>query len=264
MFGAWGNTDVDACVRIVHRALDAGITFVDTADVYSAGGSEEIVGTALKGRPPGRRPRLEGPRPDGPGPERTRQLPAVDHARDRRLAPAARHRPPRPVPDPPTRGCNRHRGDARRAHGPPASGQDPVLRLVHLSGVADRGGAVDGRTARAVAFPHRKPRYSIFVRHIEPTCSPWRRTLGMGVLVWSPLARGWLTGRYRRETSTIRPTRGPRAGRTEGRTSPRSSTSRHPRSNGSWTSSRRTRRSRRTPAFPWRTSRWPSCSPTRA
>src|SRR3954449_7646363 len=50
MFGAWGNPDHDDSIRIIHRALDAGINFVDTADVYSAGGSEEIVGKALKGR----------------------------------------------------------------------------------------------------------------------------------------------------------------------------------------------------------------------
>src|SRR3974390_615227 len=47
MFGAWGNPDHDESVRIVHRALDAGINFIDTADVYSAGESEEIVGKAL-------------------------------------------------------------------------------------------------------------------------------------------------------------------------------------------------------------------------
>src|SRR5207247_4819223 len=50
MFGDWGNTDVDDCVRIIHAALDGGINFIDTADVYSAGRSEEIVGTALDGR----------------------------------------------------------------------------------------------------------------------------------------------------------------------------------------------------------------------
>ena len=49
MFGAWGNTDHDDSIRIIHRALDAGINFVDTADVYSRGESEEIVGKALKG-----------------------------------------------------------------------------------------------------------------------------------------------------------------------------------------------------------------------
>jgi aryl-alcohol dehydrogenase-like predicted oxidoreductase len=49
MLGAWGNRDHDDCVRIIHRALDAGINFVDTADVYSAGESEAIVGKALAG-----------------------------------------------------------------------------------------------------------------------------------------------------------------------------------------------------------------------
>src|SRR5579883_1176250 len=50
MFGAWGNPDHDDSVRIIHRALDAGINFIDTADVYSRGESEEIVGKALRGR----------------------------------------------------------------------------------------------------------------------------------------------------------------------------------------------------------------------
>src|ERR687892_1965111 len=50
MFGAWGNPDHDDSIRIIHAALDSGINFVDTADVYSAGESEEIVGKALVGR----------------------------------------------------------------------------------------------------------------------------------------------------------------------------------------------------------------------
>ena len=50
MFGAWGNPDHAESIRIIHAALDAGINFVDTADVYSAGESEEIVGQALQGR----------------------------------------------------------------------------------------------------------------------------------------------------------------------------------------------------------------------
>src|SRR3954449_10368463 len=50
MFGAWGNPDHDESIRIIHRALDAGVTFIDTADVYAQGESEEIVGKALKGR----------------------------------------------------------------------------------------------------------------------------------------------------------------------------------------------------------------------
>jgi aryl-alcohol dehydrogenase (NADP+) len=50
MFGGIGNPDHDSCIRIIHKALDAGINFIDTADRYSAGESEEIVGKALKGR----------------------------------------------------------------------------------------------------------------------------------------------------------------------------------------------------------------------
>src|ERR1041384_8219059 len=50
MFGDWGNKDHDESIRIIHRALDAGLNFIDTADVYSRGESEEIVGKALKGR----------------------------------------------------------------------------------------------------------------------------------------------------------------------------------------------------------------------
>ncbi|HEY0295921.1 MAG TPA: aldo/keto reductase, partial [Bordetella sp.] len=50
MFGAMGNPDHDESIGVIHRALDAGINFIDTADVYSLGESEEIVGQALKGR----------------------------------------------------------------------------------------------------------------------------------------------------------------------------------------------------------------------
>src|SRR3977135_1028511 len=49
MFGAWGNPDHDEGIAIIHRALDAGINFLDTADVYSRGESEEIIGKALAG-----------------------------------------------------------------------------------------------------------------------------------------------------------------------------------------------------------------------
>jgi aryl-alcohol dehydrogenase-like predicted oxidoreductase len=54
MFGDWGNKDENESIRIIHRALDAGINFIDTADVYSRGESEEIVGKAIKS-PPTRR-----------------------------------------------------------------------------------------------------------------------------------------------------------------------------------------------------------------
>ena len=50
MFGAWGDTDADSCATIVHKAIDSGINFIDTADIYARGESEEIVGKALRGR----------------------------------------------------------------------------------------------------------------------------------------------------------------------------------------------------------------------
>src|SRR4249920_2266138 len=50
LFGPWGNPDHDDSIRIIHRALDAGINLVDTADVYAGGESEQIVGKALRGR----------------------------------------------------------------------------------------------------------------------------------------------------------------------------------------------------------------------
>jgi len=50
LFGAWGNTDVDGARRLVDICLDAGVTLFDTADVYSNGASESILGAAIKGR----------------------------------------------------------------------------------------------------------------------------------------------------------------------------------------------------------------------
>ena len=90
MFGAMGNPDHDDCVRIIHRALDAGINFIDTADVYSAGESEEIVGKALDGPPRRRRARDEAARADGQRPEREGQLAPVDRARGREQPAPAR------------------------------------------------------------------------------------------------------------------------------------------------------------------------------
>ena len=89
MFGSWGNTDVDACVRMVHEALDAGINFVDTADVYSAGESEGIVGTALADRRDEVVLATKVHGRMGPGKNDEGNSRAVDHARGREPACAA-------------------------------------------------------------------------------------------------------------------------------------------------------------------------------
>ena len=155
MFGAWGNTDVDDCVGTINAAIDGGINFVDTADVYSAGESEEIVGQGAEG--PARRgdPRHQGARPDGSGTQRRGELARLDHEGGREQPPPPRHRSHRPVSDPSSRGRHGRRGDARRADRSAAPGQDPLLRVLDVPGVADGRSAVDGRAARALAVPHR-------------------------------------------------------------------------------------------------------------
>ena len=77
MFGEWGTKDHDESIRIIHRALDAGINFVDTADVYSAGESEEIVGKATPRPPRRRRAGHQGPHADGRRPQPAAATPAA-------------------------------------------------------------------------------------------------------------------------------------------------------------------------------------------
>src|SRR5881227_2637522 len=103
MFGGWGNPDHDDSVRIIHRALDAGINFIDTADVYSAGESEEIVGKALAG---GKRDNVI---------LATKHVTPLDRPRGRELATPTRHRLDRPLPGPPPDARHGSRRDTRRA-----------------------------------------------------------------------------------------------------------------------------------------------------
>ena len=107
MFGAWGNTDHDDSVRIIHRALDAGINFVDSADVYSAGESEEIVGKALKGRRDDVVLATKFWGPMGEDPNRGGVSRRWIIERGRALAAAARHGLDRPLPDAPPRARTR-------------------------------------------------------------------------------------------------------------------------------------------------------------
>jgi len=199
MFGSWGNTDVDACVRMVHEALDAGINFVDTADVYSAGESEEIVGTALADRRDevvlatkvhGRM----GPGKNDEGNSRlwiTREVESslrrlgTDHIDLYQI-----HRPEPQTAIDETLGAltDLQRAGKIRYFG---SSTFPGWQLEEAAWVAERNGLSRFRTEQ--------PPYSIFVRQIELDVLPVAQRLGMGVLVWSPLCRGWLTGRYRRE-----------------------------------------------------------------
>lgn len=149
MFGARGNPDHDDSIRIIHHALDSGINFVDTADVYSAGESETIVGKALAG---GRRDDVVlatkfhgslGADPNQQGNSRRWIIREVENS----LQPA-RHRLDRPLPGAPPGAGHRLRRDARRALRPGPPGEDPLHRYVDLRTVRHRRGPVDRGTPR--------------------------------------------------------------------------------------------------------------------
>ncbi|WP_131747794.1 aldo/keto reductase [Frankia sp. Cppng1_Ct_nod] len=199
MFGAWGNPDHDDSIRIIHRALDAGINIVDTADMYSYGESEEIVGKALAG----------GVRDDV-------VLATKFHA---------------PMDD----NLN-HRGNSRRwihrevenslrrlrtdwidlyqVHRPePGTDFDETLGalsdLVHQGKIRYIGTStfepsdiVEGqwiaeRRGRERVVSEQPP-YSVLARGVEREVLPVAQRYGLAVIPWSPLAGGWLSGRYRK------------------------------------------------------------------
>ena len=172
MFGAMGNPDHDDCVRIIHRALDAGINFIDTADVYSAGESEEIVGKALKGRRDNVVLATKLHAPMGKRSEREGQLAPVDRPRGREQPAPARHRPHRPLPGAPARARDRHRRHALGALGSRAPGKGELPRLVDVPGRGDRRGAVDRRAARPRTLPGRATAVlDLRARHRGSRCS---------------------------------------------------------------------------------------------
>jgi aryl-alcohol dehydrogenase-like predicted oxidoreductase len=201
MFGAFGNPDHDASIKIIHRALDAGINFIDTADGYSAGESEEILGKALAG---GRRDNV---------------------------VLAVKFGVPFGVPfDPNRRGASRRwitqavEGSLRRLRtdwidlyqvGVPDHSTDidetlsALSDLVHAgkirslgtskvpaSGIVEAQWAADRRGHER--FRTEQPPYSLLTRAIEYDVLPTCVRYGMGVMTYSPLAGGWLSGKYRK------------------------------------------------------------------
>ncbi|MGI8414486.1 MAG: aldo/keto reductase [Solirubrobacteraceae bacterium] len=199
MFGAWGNPDHDESIRIIHRALDAGINFIDTADVYSRGESEAIVGKALAD---GRREnvflatKVHGAMGDDPnqfGNSRRWIIREVENSL-RRLGTDwidlyQIHRPEADTDLDETLGALSdlvHAGKVRYV----GSSTFPASQIVEAQWVAQR------RSHQR--FVCEQPPYSILTRGIEndvlPTCQRW----GMAVIPWSPLGGGWLSGRYRK------------------------------------------------------------------
>jgi aryl-alcohol dehydrogenase-like predicted oxidoreductase len=201
MFGAWGETDHDASVRIIHRALDAGINFVDTADVYSRGESEEIVGKALKGRRDSvvLATKVHGTMGDDPnefGNSRRWIIKEVENSL-RRLGTDwidlyQIHRPELDTDIDETLGALSdlvHQGKVRYI----GSSTFPASAIVEAQWAAQQRGRE--------RFICEQPPYSILARGIEADVLPTCRRYRMGVIPWSPLAGGWLSGRWRKDAS---------------------------------------------------------------
>ena len=198
MFGAMGNPDHDDSIRIIHRALDAGINFIDTADVYSHGESEEIVGKALKGRRDDvvLASKMHYPMGDDPnhrGNSRRWIIAAVEHSLRRlqtdHLDLYQVHRPDPTVDVEETLSALSeliHSGKVRAI----GASSFPASEIVEAQWVAERRGLERFRTEQ--------PPYSIVNRSIEREVLPVCQRYGMGTLVWSPLGQGLLTGRFRK------------------------------------------------------------------
>jgi aryl-alcohol dehydrogenase-like predicted oxidoreductase len=200
MFGAWGNTDHDESIRIIHRALDAGINFIDTADVYGAGESEQIVGKALAG---GRRDDIVlatkfhnpmGEDPNRRGNSRRWIMRAVEDS---------------------LRRLDTDWIDLYQVHRPePATDIEETLsaltELVHQGKVRYIGSSTfpasqiveaqwTAREGLLQRFVTEQPPYSILVRGVEADVLPTCAQHGMAVMSYSPLAGGWLSGRWRKD-----------------------------------------------------------------
>jgi aryl-alcohol dehydrogenase (NADP+) len=197
VLGVWGNRNLAECGRIIHRALDAGINLIDTADVYGAGENEVIVGRAIAGRRDDivLATKFHGAMGDDVnrrGNSRRWVMRAIDESL-RRLAVDhvdlyQIHRPDPATPIDETVGAldDLVRSGKIRYWG---TSTFPAAELVEARWAAAR---------RQVSGPHtEQPPYSILCRHIEGDVLPTCQRHGIGVITWSPLSGGWLTGKYR-------------------------------------------------------------------
>jgi aryl-alcohol dehydrogenase-like predicted oxidoreductase len=200
MFGAWGNPDHDDSVRIIHRALDAGINFIDTADAYSAGESEQIVAKALKGRRDDvvLATKVHFPIDDEPnhrGNSRRWIITEVENSL-RRLQTDwidlyQIHRPEPQTDIDETLGALSdlvHQGKIRYF----GHSSFPASEIVEAQWTSERRGRE--------RFRSEQPSYSILVRALEHDVLPTCERYGIGVISYSPLAGGWLSGRWRKQT----------------------------------------------------------------
>lgn len=210
MFGPWGNDDRTDSHRIIHRALDAGINFIDTADVYSHGASEEIVGQALEGRrddvvlatkffmPMGEAPNQRG------GSRRWIIRSVEDSLRRLNTDYIDLYQVHRPAPDTDVEETLGALTDLVR------QGKVRYIGTSSYSGSQIVEAQWASRERHLERFVTEQPPYSILVRGIEEDILPTVQRHGMGTLTYSPLSGGWLSGRWRKDaasspTSAARP-----------------------------------------------------------
>jgi aryl-alcohol dehydrogenase-like predicted oxidoreductase len=207
MFGAWGNTDHDDSIRIIHAALDAGINFIDTADVYGEGESEEILAKALVGRrddvilatkchlPMGKDPNMQGSSRrwitrSVDGSLRRLKTDYIDLFQIHRLQPGCAHDETLgALTDLVRAGKIRYIG----------SSTYPPSAIVEAQWVAER--------RNRERFVCEQPPYSILYRGIEIDMLPTAQRYDMGVICWGPLGGGWLSGRWRKGTTEMESSR---------------------------------------------------------
>jgi aryl-alcohol dehydrogenase-like predicted oxidoreductase len=207
MFGRWGNPDHDQSIEIIHTALDAGVNFIDTADVYSRGESEEIVGKAVAGR------RDEfviatkvfnrmGANPNHQGISRRWIIEECENS---------------------LRRLGTDYIDLYQAHAPDSQ-TDIDETLSALSDLVHQGkvryiGSSNFRPSQIVEaqwvaerrgrerFVCEQPPYAMLVRGVEAEILPTCERYGMGVITWGPLAGGWLSGQWRKGRDQVSSTR---------------------------------------------------------
>jgi aryl-alcohol dehydrogenase-like predicted oxidoreductase len=198
MFGSWGNTDHDDCIRITHAALDAGINFIDTADVYGEGESEEILAKALKGRRDDvvlatKCHLAMSDEPNHQGSSRRWIYKSVEDSL-RRLDTDyidlfQIHRLQADCDHDETLGAltDLVRAGKIRYIG---SSTYPPSHIVEAQWVAER--------RNRERFVCEQPPYSMLYRAIEIDHLPTIQRFGMGAIAWGPLGGGWLSGKWRK------------------------------------------------------------------
>lgn len=207
MFGKLANSDHDECVRMIHKALDFGINFIDTADAYSQGESEVIVGKALSGRRDNVVLATKAALPMGDdrnrrgGSRRWITHAVEDSLRRLQTDHIDLYQIHRPSPDTDAEETLSVLTDLMRAGKIRTFGAStvPASDIVEAQWTAERRGLARFRTEQ--------PPYSILTRSIEREVLPVCQRYGMGVMAWSPLAKGMLTGKYRkgeRQPDTLR------------------------------------------------------------